>query len=210
MIREVFPNIVIEFGNVTDDIVHKEIFIDDTYQWLGGHPKGVTVVDIGANCGMFSLLASLDNKVISFEPNPKNFEKLKKNIDLNNASDRIDAFQLGVGKRGVSSITDTEGGSRITESGEFKCFLVSLQDVIKFVGDIGFLKMDIEGSEFEAILELPDKYFKQIQQFAIEVHPDLVTKKEYDELISKLDKYFYLVPMPNLPEGGGILVGRLK
>ncbi len=47
---------------------------------------GTTFVDVGANIGFFSLIASLTKlgiEVIAFEPNPKNFAILKENIRAN-------------------------------------------------------------------------------------------------------------------------------
>ena len=50
--------------------------------------EGDVVIDLGANIGYFSLLAAKlvgpRGKVFSFEPEPKNFNYLKKNIELNN------------------------------------------------------------------------------------------------------------------------------
>ena len=49
--------------------------------------EGATFVDIGANIGLFSLVASRkvkdQGKVISFEPFPENFNHLEKHLQLN-------------------------------------------------------------------------------------------------------------------------------
>lgn len=57
-------------------------------------------IDVGANTGIFSLFANrvkADLKVISFEPHPYNFARLKKNIALNNAS--VKSFDLAMGNK---------------------------------------------------------------------------------------------------------------
>jgi FkbM family methyltransferase len=49
-------------------------------------------VDVGANCGYYAVLSALWNPqlhVIAFEPVPSIFECLKKNVQLNQVSDRI-------------------------------------------------------------------------------------------------------------------------
>jgi FkbM family methyltransferase len=63
---------------------------------------GMVVVDVGANYGYYSLLAgsyvgwdgrsSTGGKVYSFEPNPRTFEILKKNIHVNWLTSVIQAF----------------------------------------------------------------------------------------------------------------------
>ena len=49
--------------------------------------EGMTVIDIGANIGYFTLIAAklvgLSGKVFAFEPDPNNFALLKKNVELN-------------------------------------------------------------------------------------------------------------------------------
>lgn len=49
-------------------------------------------VDIGANCGYYSLLGALWNpelRIIAFEPVPSIFERLQNNVQLNRLSDRV-------------------------------------------------------------------------------------------------------------------------
>lgn len=65
----------------------REVCIENHYnhsQLLG---PGMTVVDIGAHIGTFTLLASKkvgeQGKVITIEPEIHNFEQLKKNLELN-------------------------------------------------------------------------------------------------------------------------------
>lgn len=51
-----------------------------------------TLLDIGANIGFYSLVLSTCRrglKVIAFEPNPKNFRLLQRNVTLNGLQDRI-------------------------------------------------------------------------------------------------------------------------
>ena len=47
--------------------------------------KDSIVVDVGAHIGSFSLMAARDaRKVLAFEPEPINYQMLKKNMELNN------------------------------------------------------------------------------------------------------------------------------
>lgn len=54
-------------------------------------------LDLGANIGTFSLFCLSKNaKVIAFEPEPKNFEILEKNIKFNHFEKNIKIFQQAV------------------------------------------------------------------------------------------------------------------
>jgi len=61
---------------------------------------GMTVVDVGANYGYYSLLSACcvggSGRVYSFEPNPRTFEVLKKNIEVNCLGSVVQAHQLAV------------------------------------------------------------------------------------------------------------------
>ena len=51
-----------------------------------------TFIDVGANCGLYSLLGPLWNpnlQVIAFEPVPEIFEKLERNVRLNQLENRV-------------------------------------------------------------------------------------------------------------------------
>src|SRR5271163_741106 len=54
--------------------------------------RAATFVDVGANCGLYSLLGALWNpnlKVVAFEPVPRIFDGLKKNVLLNRLEGRV-------------------------------------------------------------------------------------------------------------------------
>jgi hypothetical protein len=61
---------------------------------------GMTVIDIGANQGLYSLLFSRlvsdSGRVFSFEPDPILFDALQRNIILNSA-ENIQAFPVALG-----------------------------------------------------------------------------------------------------------------
>jgi FkbM family methyltransferase len=54
--------------------------------------RAATFIDVGANCGLYSVLGALWNpslKVIAFEPVPAIFSRLKKNVLLNGLESRV-------------------------------------------------------------------------------------------------------------------------
>ena len=55
--------------------------------------RGMTFVDVGANVGLFTVLAAAqvgsDGRVFAYECNPELVPFLRRNIEMNNADDRV-------------------------------------------------------------------------------------------------------------------------
>jgi FkbM family methyltransferase len=121
--------------------------------------EGMTVVDIGANVGYYTLLAARlagpQGKVYAFEPNPQNFALLSRNVEANGyrnvvlvpkaVSDQSGTAALRIDRAssGGHSLSAFRGGADTVQVGT-----VSLDDY--FAGDrtvIDVLKMDAEGAE---------------------------------------------------------------
>jgi FkbH-like protein/FkbM family methyltransferase len=98
--RYVLPNglEIVHLNRYETDYVYKEIFEDQCYVRHGIRlPDGATVVDIGANIGLFSLFVlsrSRHAKIFAFEPAPLVYDCLKANCDAYGSNVR--AFNLGV------------------------------------------------------------------------------------------------------------------
>lgn len=136
--------------------------------------EGYTVVDLGANIGYFTLLAARlvgnSGKVYSFEPEPKNYRCLCKNIELNGYNN-ICAEQAAVsnvaGKRKLFIANETgahtirsshdSGYFNDKEFGEFvEVSTIVLNDFFDKDEKIDVIKMDIEGSEMAAFLGMDE------------------------------------------------------
>lgn len=70
----------------------------DTIQWLESMAPGTTMLDIGANVGMYSIFAAKvrNVKVFSFEPESQNFAILNANIALNELSGDVTAYPVAL------------------------------------------------------------------------------------------------------------------
>jgi FkbM family methyltransferase len=125
---------------------------------------GMTVLDIGAQSGFFSLLLSKlvgpAGKVIAFEPLPANFRFLEENVRLNglrNVTIRQEAVAERSGSMGfefprhepnliAGPVLEGEDQGILTVTG------VSLDDMLSANSPpVQFIKMDIEGAEVEAL-----------------------------------------------------------
>ena len=121
--------------------------------------EGDAFIDIGANLGLFSLLAEQRVKaagiVLAFEPQARVSEEFRRNLSLNSAS-RVHLFQFALGaSTGIGRMrTSTEhtGAAHLDETGEDEVLIVNPVDILPLiVALIGsrrtVIKIDVEGAE---------------------------------------------------------------
>ena len=126
--------------------------------------KDDTVVDAGANFGWYSILMAScvgeTGQVYSYEPNSAISPVLKKNIELNNYSDRISLTKCGLGENeefAFLAADDTESAigyidknqaTTLSDSSENGVQIRVLDKLMaKKIGGISFIKIDVEGFE---------------------------------------------------------------
>lgn len=180
--------------NTSDRFVVDEV-------WGGTYPvridENATVIDAGANIGAFTVYAAkqaTNGKVIALEPEPRNRAQLERNVrmnDLNNvtvldtglAGDR-GSFRLFLGKanKGTGSIYSSESDRSI----EITCR--TLADVIAdhAIDRVNLLKVDIEGAEYDVILNMPDDVLAKIDHIVLEYHESLGLNHTGAELAAHL------------------------
>lgn len=72
----------------------------ETVDWIRTFNAQETLFDVGANIGVYSLLAAKAGfKVVAFEPEPQNFSVLTMNIYLNELSDLIVPLNIAISDR---------------------------------------------------------------------------------------------------------------
>lgn len=121
--------------------------------------EGMTVVDIGANVGYYTLLAARlvgpRGKVFAFEPNPENFALLSRNVEANGYQNVFLVSKAASGQSGTAALRidrNSSGGHSLSAfrgaADTVQVETVSLDDY--FAGEypsIDVLKMDAEGAE---------------------------------------------------------------
>ena len=147
--------------------------------------SGDVVLDIGAHIGYYTLqfanLVGSTGKVYAFEPEPKNFELLKKNVQINKHDNVVLIQKIVSDKDGIVeffiSKFDSIGNKlfKSDESGSsIKVGSTTLDEYFKDLKKkIDFIKMDIQGGEGKATLGMKNllkenKNLKIIQQWAPE------------------------------------------
>ncbi len=160
--------------NSKDLIDHKILFTGvyekDTNRILTEYIKeGDLVIEAGANSGTETLLISRlvgnDGKVFAFEPVPHVFDKLSLNLKLNRISN-VESYNIALGNSNdkipfqINSINHPNQGMGTKLNIDFKNgekiyvrqrTLDSLWESKCFNESISFLKMDIQGSEFDLL-----------------------------------------------------------
>lgn len=145
-----------------------EIFFKETY-YLAQTQKPIQVIDCGANIGMSLLYIKIrapKARVICFEPNPAARAVLEKNIAANNWGKEVQVFPYALGKERGSAdffVDDAEatssGGSTAhfqkNKNQKLNSYTVKVEMLSHYINDsIDFLKIDIEGTEFDVLEEL--------------------------------------------------------
>lgn len=163
------------------------IFLKEEYKFLP--VKDRIVIDIGANIGDSAIYFALKGakKIIALEPFPRNFNSAKKNIELNNLSDKIELQLAGCSsKTGEMIVNSIEGSSQssLRESSEGKNIpLLTLENIIKNNKiESALLKMDCEGCEYDSILNSSEDTLKKFSHIQLEYHYG------YKNIKNKLEK----------------------
>ena len=125
--------------------------------------NSMVVLDIGANIGYYTTIFSKllkKGEVISFEPDSNNFLLLKKNCELNKMRN-IKLHKLACGNVNKSKnlfiSTKNKGDHRTyrieDEKRESKVIsMVRLDDFLSDIKKLDFVKIDVQGYEFDVIL----------------------------------------------------------
>jgi FkbM family methyltransferase len=170
-----------------------------------------TVLDIGANTGVFALIAGAANpcaRVIAFEPAPNNFAKLEAHIRLNGWEDRCQArreavsnacgvaqFHLPFGEVPTSASLHVDG-FRGAAGRLIEVPMTTIDTVAAEVGKIDLIKIDVEGFE--------DKALEGMQRVLADSRPDLIVEcnpdgpyREVEAILARFGyRFFHLRAQP--------------
>src|ERR1051325_7328262 len=133
------------------------------------------IVDAGANIGAFSLYALLhspDCRVLAIEPSPASLERLRAVLKAHQVDSRCTIVHGALGSsEGVTTIADREGSQfRRTGCGGIPVPMLRLDAALP-AGEIDFLKMDIEGAEYDTLGAASEAALERIRRMALEYHP---------------------------------------
>ncbi|PHN01486.1 FkbM family methyltransferase [Flavilitoribacter nigricans] len=163
-----------------------------------------SVVDIGANIGVFSIYAILNgaSKVFAFEPNMEAYQMLCKNIEENNLPDVIIPYNLAVGGESGKKVLIPKLSSpynRIFEGSpnsvvknatqEFnEVFTISLESILQkhFISRLQLCKMDCEGAEYDILYNTNPQTLGLVDEIRMEYHESIQAK---NSLVAFLNEF---------------------
>ena len=169
------------------DIVKKEV------------KPGMVALDIGANIGYVTLFIANyvgpKGYVYAVEPSPRNFEILKKNIELNHLQSRVDTFQFafstksGVRDLNISTESNLHSFKKTKHSVDVvEVKTVTIDDFFDNKQPPNFIKMDIEGAEVEVLsgIDIILNNVTKPMKILMELHPMYYQEGNMDEQMQRL------------------------
>lgn len=156
-------------------------------------------IDCGAFDGdtaiMLKKCKGIVERIVFFEPDSINFEKLTKNLDNHSLADEIVLFPCGVWNKTemLKFKAGIQSSSGISEDGNVYVQCVALDDVLKNFKPT-FIKMDIEGAEYEALLGAEKTIQEYKPDLAISIYHQIDHMWKIPLLIKKFnpDYAFYI------------------
>lgn len=175
--------------------------------------KDTVYLDIGAWIGPTVCYASkIASKVIAFEPDPYAFYILEENVKLNRLSN-VSLFNNAVAHKNMllpmSSFGSALGDSQTSalKGGKGKQFVAkakTFKDIIEAHGEPDFIKIDIEGGEFELLSNAGSFFEQHTPTLYISFHgpylPDSERKDEMAKVHSVLSKHYSVFKNEQLEE----------
>lgn len=165
-----------------DDGIFNEVNAFNCYKLPNHFRSDDVIVDLGAHIGSFAYACVNRGagRVVCFEPDECNFQKLSENTSRFMSSVSIRNSAVWRSDQDVESIgmvqfdrdnseSNTGGGTIMSGSGSKQVPVVKFDDVISDIGvPIRILKLDVEGSEYPILYT--SKNLNMIQQIVMEYH----------------------------------------
>ena len=176
------------FSNATEFVAGlKEIFIDKVYkQEL---PLQPFIIDCGANIGL-SLIYLKNNfpdaEILAFEPDDLNFKLLSKNVEARGYSNitlRKEAVWIENAQVYFSSKGTTDSSISPTGTNSDSVQAVRLKDLL--IRKVDFLKIDIEGAEYEVLRDISEK-LDFVENLFIEYHGNFSENVQLNHMLEIL------------------------
>lgn len=157
----------------------KEIFWEKLYLPFVQDKKDLTIVDVGANIGMFTLwMYEYAKKIYSVEPSSVHLETLRKMVEFNKL-DKVEIMPVALSdKDGEATFHHNENTTMFMlqdtfkdTTGDEKVQTVTIGTLLKDIPHIDILKIDVEGAEGSIFANKTfDEVAPKIDNIVLEYH----------------------------------------
>lgn len=164
--------------------------------------RGDIFIDIGANIGLFSIIAAAkyEAEVYAFEPSERELKRLARNAVLNNVTIKTFPVALGnVAMEGSMYLQETGNhmmnrisSTDIAGAGVLRCQIQRLDALLQpeIFRRVRLVKIDVEGYEMNVLLGMKDALgYMRHAAFVVEVTPKWLEQNGY----SVLELYEFLM-----------------
>lgn len=188
-----------------------EVWVDNIYTPAGYKIKdGDTVLDIGANIGVFAVYAATaarNTQVLAFEPFPENVEYLQKNVQNSNLQnvkifpqavaktneERVLAVSESWIKHSLSKADSEQPGLRVQT--------ISFDRIMNDIEKCDLLKIDCEGSEYEIFYSATPESLNKVRKIVGEYHQRDKETMNGEALCRFLEKHGFTITSFKVFEG---------
>jgi FkbM family methyltransferase len=166
------------------EVIYDDIFAKNTYFFRSESPEPY-IIDCGGHIGLallyFKILYPL-SRIATFEPNPETFSLLERNIVQNDLKG-IEAFNMALSRDSGNAIlyvgedflqawdsTDTVEPDLWPNMDQYRSIAVRSTRLSSYInGKVEFIKMDIEGAEYD-VLEESKARMRSVGAITLEYH----------------------------------------
>lgn len=161
-------------GYATEIYGRKAYFPSTSFEFR----EGMTIVDIGASGGVYSIPAAIiGTNVVSIEADKETVAWLKENAERNNCANKMKIIWGLAGS--VDSVNAENMAIFQASSPDVLPPTLDMNEVLRNIETIHILKVDIEGSEFD-LFSKNNKWLLKAKRIAMEIHGN--NPKKYTEL----------------------------
>jgi FkbM family methyltransferase len=185
------PNDTVISDSLRQGILFEKFYLSFLKQFINPNKN---VLDIGANIGVHSVIYSnylTSGKVYSFEPQKVVYDILLANLNKNKCHNVI-PLNIGVSNSNTQLFMavdydskENQGGFAICEKSEgvngitIECRRIDDHNI----SNVGYVKIDVEGHEYEALLGMKELMKRDKPFLFIEIHEFSPTKNAVFQLI---------------------------
>ena len=190
---------------------------------LGLNLKDKVIYDIGGFEGLLTLFfarkTGKTGKVITFEPNPENYNRLIDNVKLNNF-ENVEVKKIGLGSK-KSQVTlivpktfpargsvEEVFSNKIVDRRKMKKFEIEIDSLDNQIASYNlpkpdFIKIDVEGFEMEVLLGMAETIKRYKPKIHIELHNKIrpnISERVIDFLLQNSYSVYFIEGEENITE----------